>query len=81
MFFSHSSLKSQLYSLAGSSIKLPFEFHSGAAIPPKKLFGSSLLCIITRVEPKKLNQTKLENTFVITIIVKCLTIKSKHLIK
>ena len=53
LFFSHSSLKSQLHSLAESSINLPSEFHSGAAIPPKKLSVSLALCIITRVGPQK----------------------------
>ena len=52
LFSSHSSLKSQLHSFAGSSICLSYEFHFGAAIPPKKQFGSSELCIITRVGPK-----------------------------
>ena len=54
LFYPASSLKSQLHSLTGSSIQSFNEFHSGAAIPPKKLFGSSALCIITRVEPNKL---------------------------
>ena len=52
LFSPASSLKSQLHSLAGSFINLHSEFHSGAAIPPKKLSGSSALCIITKVEPK-----------------------------
>ena len=52
LFYPASSLKSQLHSFTGSYIWLPYEFHLGIAIPPKKLFGSSALCIITRVEPK-----------------------------
>ena len=32
-------------------INSPLEFHEGAAIPPKKLFGSEGLCIITSVDP------------------------------
>ena len=56
LFYPASSLKSQLHSpTAGSSIKSLFEFQEGTAIPPKKLFGSSALCIITKVEPEKKN--------------------------
>ena len=52
LFSPVSSLKSQLHSpITGSLIKSLFEFYSDAAIPPKKQFGSSALCIITRVEP------------------------------
>ena len=72
-----SSLKSQLHSLAGSSIKSPFEFQEFAAIPPKKLFGSSALCIITKVEPKSKHKNKnYKNIFVITIRMKCYSIES-----
>ena len=46
-----SILNNQLHLSAGSAINSPFEFQEGAAIPPKKLFGSLLLCIITKVEP------------------------------
>ena len=52
MLSSTSILKSQLHSPTGSSIHSFFEFHEVAAIPPKKLFGSFWLCIITKVEPK-----------------------------
>ena len=55
MFYPTSILNSQLHSSAGSAIYFYFlfEFHEGAAIPPKKLFGSLLLCIITKVGPYK----------------------------
>ena len=46
-----SILNNQLHLSAGSAIYLFFEFQEGTAIPPKKLFGSSLLYIITKVEP------------------------------
>ena len=52
MLFPASILNNQLHFSAESQIDLPFEFHEGAAIPPKKLFGSSLQCISTKVEPK-----------------------------
>ena len=77
LFYPVSSLKSQLRSLAGSFIYLPSEFQEGAAIPPKKLFGSSALCIITRVEPENVIVSKIKNTFAITIIVKSFQIESK----
>ena len=48
-----SILNNQLHSPAGSVIHSPSEFHEGTAIPPKKLFGSSLLDKITKVEPYK----------------------------
>ena len=59
-FFSPTSiLKSQLNSLVvGSLIYFPYEFHEDAAIPPKKLFGSLLLCIITKVGPFKIIKLK-----------------------
>ena len=71
LFSPVSSLKSQLHSLIGSAIHLFNEFQEFTAIPPKKLFGSLSLCIITKVEPKKLNQQKLKNTFIIAIRMKC----------
>ena len=51
MFFATSILNSQLHSLTESAIYSPFQFHEGTAIPPKKLFDSELMCIITKVEP------------------------------
>ena len=79
MLSSTSILNSQLHSQAGSQIKSSFEFHEGAAIPPKKLFGSKLLCIITKVEPDiKLTNLTITNTFIIAFLMKGLTIKSKN---
>ena len=51
---SNSTLNSQLSLLDGSLPQLKYSGDSqwGAAIPPKKLFGSSLLLNITKVEPK-----------------------------
>ena len=79
MLWSNSILNSQLHSSAVSAINYLFKFHEGAAIPPKKLFGSSLLCIITKVEPKQIKCFSYY-TFIITILMKLCEIKTKNYI-